>query len=162
MPCCGALDGTRFLPCLRAALGLRTGGPGKDNVWDEAAHRALYQLLAADTKLQQSRGQTSAEIAAVAWGSEPETTGGYVMAYATSFAGHGSSYWSCIGIDVAAAKVQIADESGDYYDVALVAGSAASVAEGGEELGGIPTWVKVALGIGVLGGLALLAWWIWG
>jgi len=154
MPCCGQLDGTRFLPCLREALRLPPGGA----TWDENAHRALYEFLSMQKAIQESRKQTPTQIAAVAWGSEPETTGGYVMAFAPTFLASGNNFWSCLGTTMEDAKTQLAAESGDYYDTSLEAGSAASVAEGGSALGGLPTWAWALIGIGGLAAVGGILW----
>jgi hypothetical protein len=150
MPCCGQLDGTRFMPCLREALGLPPGG----TMWDQNVHAALYARLSTDAAVQANRKQTAAQIAATAWGSEPETTGGYVMAFAPTFLAANNNFWSCLGLSLDDAKAQLGAESGDYYDTSLEAGSAASVAEGGPELGGLPTWAWALIIAGGLGAVA--------
>jgi len=160
MTCCGQLDGTRFLPCLRAVFNLpslRSGPGGTDNVWDQAAHTALYRALSTDAALQESRGQTAAEIAAVAWGSEPEVTGGYVMAYAPKYVGSASGdigpdvFWGCLGVSKENAVAQLRAESGDYWDVALEAGDTVSITEGGSALSGMAWYWWALIGLGTLG-----------
>jgi hypothetical protein len=80
------------------------------------------------------------------------------MAFAPTFLASGNAFWSCLGISMSDARTQLAAESGDYYDTSLEAGSAASVAEGGSALGGLPTWAWALIGIGGLAAVGGILW----
>jgi hypothetical protein len=138
---------SRFIPCLRVALGLPAGGSS----WGVAEHQALYDKLSTMTHIQAARGMSQAQITAIPFGSEPDMTAGYASAFPTTSITATSSFWSCLGIEPTAAAVSMGAESGAYYEVAMGAANAISRSEGGTVQAGIPWWVWV------LGGGALLA-----
>ena len=138
---------SRFIPCLRGALGL----PGGGETWGLAEHNALYDKLSVMKHIQLARGMTQAQIASIPWASEPDMTAGYASAYPTTAIAATDSFWSCLGIEPTEAAVQMGREGGPYYEVATGAANAISRSEGGTVQAGIPWWVWV------LGGGALLA-----
>lgn len=158
MPCMtcqqrfGQLDASRFIPCLRAALGMPAGG----NVWGSAEHRALYDSVAVLGPVQAARGMTAAQIMAIPFGAEPEMAAGYASGYPTSMLAPDNAFWRCFGVDSTAAHDQMAAGRGPYYEAVRAASNVVAVAEGGRAEGGIPTWAWVLGGAALLGGGAYL------
>ena len=158
MPCyncqknLGAIDASRFIPCLRGALGL----PGSSGSWGTNEHTALYGAISRFPAVQSARGMTRNDIAAIPFGSEPKATAGYAVAYATRALGPDDAFWRCLGTDAGTAISQMTALSGPYYDAAQGAANAISSSEGGSNGSGIPTWAWILGGVALVGGGAYL------
>lgn len=152
----GAMTPDRYIPCLLNQLGL---APEMASVWSLEAHIALYEELGKDETVQETRGMSRNDIAAIAFGSEPEITAGYVMGYPTRFFADDNRFWACLGIEATDAKAQMAAEEGPYYDLVSEIANWVIQTEGGKPRSeGVPMWVWVAGGLAVAGGAAYLIW----